>query len=128
MPAAARAIFKSLEWDTTAAIVRSRHVTAAMQAAHTAAHHSTAQSAIDTLCLLTYSDEDDTCLQAPSAQPVFAGSRLAAAAAAAAAGPAQHASRAAAAFAALSSDGFGSDSELPQVMETLCMLSYDEEA
>lgn len=128
MPAAARSAFKALERDSNAAIARSKVASNATTAA------AEAQSAIDTLCLVTYSDDDDAAsswqqqqqqLQ-QHVQKFFAST---ASAAAAASVQSSH-GKASAIFAALCSEDHTdeSDNEMVGVMETLCMVSYDEEA
>lgn len=131
MPAAARSAFKALERDSNAAIARSKVASYATTAAA-----AEAQSAIDTLCLVTYSDDDDAAsswqqqqqqLQ-KHVQKLFSSS-MGTAAAATASVQASH-GKASAIFAALCSEDHteDSDSEVVGVMETLCMVSYDEEA
>lgn len=126
MPAAVRSAFKALERDSNAAIARSRVASSA-----TASATSAADSAIDTLCLVTYSDDEDAFAswqqQQDRIKSLFTSNIVTAAAAATANA---HPGKASALFAALCSqeeteEGTGA---LPDVMETLCMLSYDEES
>jgi hypothetical protein len=127
MPAAARSAFKALERDSLATIARSR-----VSLSATAAASPPAQSAIDTLCMVTYSDDEDAATaswqqQQQHVKSLFASSMVSAAAAATAKG---HLGKASAIFAALCSEDHtdNDDDQSPGVMETLCMLSYDEDA
>lgn len=130
MPAAARSAFKALERDSNVAIARSK------VASHATTAAAEAQSAIDTLCMVTYSDDDDTAASwqqqqqqlQQHVQKFFNGSMTTSSSAAASV-QASH-SKASAIFAALCSEDHTeeSDSEVVGVMETLCMVSYDEEA
>jgi hypothetical protein len=105
-------------------------------ASHATTAAAEAQSAIDTLCMVTYSDDDDTAASwqqqqqqlQQHVQKFFNGSMTTSSAAAASV-QASH-SKASAIFAALCSEDHTeeSDSEVVGVMETLCMVSYDEEA
>lgn len=122
MPAAARAAFKALERDSYVAIARSRVALTA-----TAAAAAAEASAIDTLCLVTYSDDEDPSAswqQQQQQQARVQAAALFASKAGAAAG------KASAVFAALcSEDQTGGEGDgLPEMLETLCILSYDEEA
>lgn len=122
MPAAARAAFKALERDSSIAIARSRVALTA-----TAATAAAEASAIDTLCLVTYSDDEDASASWQQQQQQLGRVQrtlLTGQAGAAAAG------KASAVFAALCSEDHttGEGEGLPEVLETLCILSYDEEA
>lgn len=127
MPAAARSAFKALERESMAAIARSRVAPSATAAAASAS--PPAQSAIDTLCLVTYSDDEDAASswqqQQQHVQRLFASSALSTATAKAA-----QPGKAGAIFAALCSEDHTEEGDdgLPEVMETLCMLSYDEDS
>jgi len=74
--------------------------------------------------MVTYSDDEDAAAswqQQQRSKLLFSGSMVAAAATVT-----QNAGRASAIFAALCSED-NTDEGLPGVMETLCMLSYDED-
>jgi hypothetical protein len=119
MPAAARSAFKALERDSNAAIARSRVASSA-----TASATPAADSAIDTLCLVTYSDDEDAAAswqqQQDRIKSLFTSNIVSAAAK-------SHAGKAGAIFAALCSEEEAEEGP-GAVMETLCMLSYDEES
>lgn len=125
MPAAARSAFKDLEYESGRALNRRRFALSAAAVASPREH-----SAIDTLCLVTYSDEEDAACAWQQQQQQRSQVMQSHGINAAPTPGAVQTVRAAAFFDVLCSSDQTDEATSAKAgaMDTLCILSYDEEA